>query len=66
MIKTEYLGWKLYGLRLFEADAVRDKDEWRACYVDTVVADRETHGHGHTPEAALADAQKQIKKADKE
>lgn len=69
MLKTEYLGYRLQGLRLLEADVCRETDEWRACYLDKVVSGwtgQEVHGHGHTPEAAMADAQKQIKLASKE
>lgn len=69
MLKTKYLGYQLSSLRLMEADVARDHDEWRACYLDTAVkgwSGEEIHGHGHTPEAAMADAQKQIKLANKE
>ena len=61
MLKTEYLGHQLWGLRRVDTTGYGDNDRWLACYCNAKRPQDETHGRGHTPEAALADAQKQIK-----
>lgn len=70
MLKTKYMGYQLQTLRRVDPTGYNDDDRWIACFLDTVVGGKwsgaEVHGHGHTPEAAMADAQKQIKLASKE
>jgi hypothetical protein len=38
-----------------------DDDRWIACYANKDRPQDEVHGRGHTPEAAMAEAQKTIR-----
>jgi hypothetical protein len=58
MIKTEYLGWEL-------DEIFNDGDgTWKAVYYNSKTYSW-TQGVGHTPEAALADAQKKIQQKER-
>lgn len=61
MLKTDYLTHHLWALRRVDTTGHGDDDRWLACYADTKRPQDEVHGRGHTPEAAMAEAQKQIK-----
>jgi hypothetical protein len=56
MIRTKFNVWKLVGLRLFEADVTREKDEWRAEYALDNNWRGGIFGYGPTPEEAAEDA----------
>lgn len=66
MIKTRYLNYKLQTLRRIDPTGYGDEDRWRACYSPALGTLGEIHGDGHTPEAAMATAQKEIQKAREE
>ena len=66
MIKTEYLGWEL-------DEIFNDGDgNWNAVYYNGIYIESGSNinpfvqGTGHTPEAALAHAQKKIQQKERE
>lgn len=63
MIKTEFMGWALVSVyRMRWAD----KGGWRCRYARMLSGSSvQVEGEGHSPEAALADAQKLIKQGSK-